>query len=324
MATKRNFDEQRFDQDGELISTGSANAYVVRGARAVRNNFKGLRLKFKPNFTNTGATTLQYGDAPAASIVRGVASALLGNDIISGQYCEVIYDNTNGVWQLDGGQFVKITGDTITVPSGDVTALNLDESASSLDTQPAFRITLPTTGAQKGFQLTTPGAIAGWASFELNIGGTGKVGFAFGPGSAVRDTNIYRDSADTLKTDDSLIISGTLTAGIVPVFTNIPQNSKSAAYTTVLADAQKHILHPAADNNARTFTIDSNANVAYPIGTAISFVNEINTLTIAITSDTMKLAGSGATGSRTLAANGIATALKTGTTSWLISGTGLT
>jgi hypothetical protein len=58
----------------------------------------------------------------------------------------------------------------------------------------------------------------------------------------------------------------------------------------VLADAGKHILHPTADNNARTFTIDSNANVAYPLGTAITFINQINTVTIAITSDTMTLA----------------------------------
>lgn len=112
----------------------------------------------------------------------------------------------------------------------------------------------------------------------------------------------------------------------VPIYTNIPQNSQSTAYTTVLTDAQKHILHPAADTTPRTFTIDSNANVAYPIGTAITFVNEngAGTITIAITSDTMRLAGAGTTGSRTLAANGIATALKLTSTSWIISGTGLT
>lgn len=104
----------------------------------------------------------------------------------------------------------------------------------------------------------------------------------------------------------------------------IPQNSQSAAYTTVLADAGKHLLHPTADNNARTFTIDSNANVAYAIGTTITFVNEINVLTIAITSDTLALAGTASTGSRTLAAMGTATALKKTSTSWIINGVGLT
>lgn len=106
----------------------------------------------------------------------------------------------------------------------------------------------------------------------------------------------------------------------------VTQNSQSAAYTTVLADGGRHILHPSADTTARTFTIDSNANVPYPIGTAITFINQnaAGVVTIAITSDTMRLAGAGTTGNRTLAANGVATAIKITSTEWIISGTGLT
>lgn len=106
----------------------------------------------------------------------------------------------------------------------------------------------------------------------------------------------------------------------------VPQNSQSAAYTLVLADAGKHILHPSADTTARTFTLPANSSVAYPIGTAVTFVNQngAGVVTIAITTDTMRLAGAGTTGSRTLAANGIATALKLTATEWIISGTGLT
>jgi hypothetical protein len=109
-------------------------------------------------------------------------------------------------------------------------------------------------------------------------------------------------------------------------FRNIPQNSQSAAYTLVLADSGKHILHPSADTTARTFTIPANASVAFPIGTAVTFVNQnsAGVVTIAITSDTMRLAGAGTTGSRTLAANGVATAIKLTATEWIISGVGLT
>ena len=109
-------------------------------------------------------------------------------------------------------------------------------------------------------------------------------------------------------------------------YQNVPIISKSAAYTTVLSDSGKCIFHPSADTTARTFTIDSNANVAYPVGTVITFVNQISAgvVTISITSDTMYLAGTGTTGSRSLAAHGIATALKMTTTTWIISGTGLT
>lgn len=114
------------------------------------------------------------------------------------------------------------------------------------------------------------------------------------------------------------ITSGTMSG--VP----IDQQSKSTDYTTVLGDSGKHVLHPTADDNPRTFTIDSNANVAYPIGTAITFINQINTVTIAITSDTLTFYPDGTTGSRTLAAYGQATAIKVASTSWVITGVGLT
>jgi hypothetical protein len=80
-------------------------------------------------------------------------------------------------------------------------------------------------------------------------------------------------------------------------FRNTPVNSQSADYTLVLADSGKTILHPVADDNARTFTIPANSSVAYPVGTVISFVNLQNTVTIAITTDTMYLANDGTTGS---------------------------
>lgn len=109
------------------------------------------------------------------------------------------------------------------------------------------------------------------------------------------------------------------------LFSNIPQNSQSAAYTCVASDGQKHIFHPSADTTARTWTIPANSSVAYAIGTAITFINQngAGTLTIAIASDTIRLAGAGTTGSRTLAANGVATAIKVASTEWIISGTGL-
>jgi len=111
--------------------------------------------------------------------------------------------------------------------------------------------------------------------------------------------------------------TSTLGAG----FRGAPQNSQTAAYTTVLADAGKCIFHPASDNNARTFTIDSNANVAFPVGTIIEFINmAAASVTIAITSDTMTLLPAGTTGSRTLAQYGRASAEKISSTAWIISG----
>ncbi len=108
-------------------------------------------------------------------------------------------------------------------------------------------------------------------------------------------------------------------------FLVVPANSQSAAYTCVIGDSGKSIDHPSTDANARTFTIPANASVAYPVGTCISFSNMTSqVVTIAITTDTMYLAGTGTTGSRSLAQYGTATARKLTSTTWLISGTGLT
>lgn len=115
--------------------------------------------------------------------------------------------------------------------------------------------------------------------------------------------------------------------GVTVGYLNVPQNSKSVSYTCIASDAGKHILHPSADITARIFTIPTNANVPYEIGTIITFVNQntAGVITISIAAaDVMRLAGFGTTGSITLAENGIATALKITSTEWIISGTGLT
>ena len=155
------------------------------------------------------------------------------------------------------------------------------------------------------------------------------------------DTLVGRETTDTLtnKTLTSPTLTtpvlGTPTSGTLSNctvdgtdsvgFRNIPQNSQSAAYTLVLADSGKHIFHPSGDANARTFTIPANSSVAYPIGTALTFINMTSqVVTIAITTDTMYLSSAGTTGSRSLAQYGSATAIKMTSTTWLISGSGLT
>lgn len=160
----------------------------------------------------------------------------------------------------------------------------------------------------------------------LQVGGSpgaGGVGDFIGPGSSV-DNAVMRFNGTTGKLGQSSNLSISDDAAATEVgYLNIPQNSQSADYTAVIADRGKHLFHPVGDNNPRTFTIPANSSVAFPIGTAITFVNKINTLTIAITTDTLTWAEDGSTGSRTLAANGMATSLKITSTEWLISGTGL-
>ncbi|MBF0462511.1 MAG: hypothetical protein HQL87_14095 [Magnetococcales bacterium] len=101
------------------------------------------------------------------------------------------------------------------------------------------------------------------------------------------------------------------------------QITVSANYTLVLPDSGKQILHPLADASNRTVTIPANATVPFPINTEIWFVNQVNTLTIAIALDTLRLAGTTTNGNRSLAANGVARAVKVSATVWYIMGWGL-
>ena len=114
----------------------------------------------------------------------------------------------------------------------------------------------------------------------------------------------------------------TVSANYAVGYREAPQVSKTANYQLVLADRGKSIL---MNGTGLTLTIPANSAVAFPVGTVIIIVN-VNTsaLSISITTDTLTLANSTKTGTRTLARNGLATCVKIGSTSWLISGAGLT
>jgi hypothetical protein len=105
-------------------------------------------------------------------------------------------------------------------------------------------------------------------------------------------------------------------------YLGVPASATTTSSTLVIGDVGKHIY---VNTASQTITIPANAVVAYPIGTAISFVAGPSAGTMSIANnDTMYLAGTGTTGTRTLAAHGMATAIKVAATTWYINGTGLT
>ncbi len=206
---------------------------------------------------------------------------------------------------------------------------------SGPNTASTLTLTLPSADGTANQALTTNGSgTLAFGTVSLSTGVTGTLPVANGGTGVTTSTG---SGANALATSPTLVtpILGTPTSGNLSNctadgtnavgFLNIPQNSQSAAYTLVLADAGKHIYHPTTDANARTYTIPANSSVAYPIGTAITFINMTSqVVTIAITTDTMYLSSAGTTGSRSLAQYGSATAIKMTSTTWLISGSGLT
>ncbi len=132
----------------------------------------------------------------------------------------------------------------------------------------------------------------------------------------------FSGNSGTFKTTTGATTLGSsATVNGVILSPEIQQNIQTTNYTMVLADANKQILNNGG--GTPTFTIPANASVAYPIGTTLMFISPSTVTDIAITSDTLTWMPSGATGTRHLTL-GLATALKISSTSWVITGVGLT
>lgn len=131
-------------------------------------------------------------------------------------------------------------------------------------------------------------------------------------------TNKTMTTGNTLDAGTSVSDTGTIAANS-PGFRGLPQNSQTASYTLALADAGKHISITTGG-----VVIPANGSVAFPVGTAISIYNNSGSnQTISITTDTLRQAGTANTGSRTLAQYGLATCVKVSSTTWVISGAGI-
>lgn len=148
--------------------------------------------------------------------------------------------------------------------------------------------------------------------------------------------DVSASSNDTLlrRTSDALSF-GQLTAGMFPnavvpdaaLSSNVPllnaqSNTQAGDYTFVAADAGKVMVHNGGAGH--TFTIPAEASVNYSIGTRIYIMNEGSSLSVAITSDLLVRSGTGATGTRTLAADSLAMIVKSRSARWYITGDGIT
>lgn len=224
---------------------------------------------------------------------------------------------------------IKVSGQTgVAIPTGKTALVynNSTDVVTAVDYIPSLTLGTALPAGSGGTGLTSLGTgVATWLGTPSSANLAAAVTDETGSGSLVFATSPTLVTpvlgTPTSGTLSNCTVDGTDAVG----FRNTPINSQSTAYTLVLADAGKTIYHPASDNNARTFTIPANGSVAYAVGTVLTFVNlAAASVTIAITTDTMYLAGAGSTGSRTLAQYGIASAVKVDSTNWVISGNNLT
>ena len=316
---------------GFTPSTATSGAVTLSGTLATANGGTNLT-----SFTSGGAvyatstSALTTGTLPLASGGTAATSApaamasLMGFTSTATAAGTTTLTNTSSYYQQFTGTNIQtvtlpvtstlVTGWTFHIVNNSTGNVTVNSSGANL-----VITVLPGTTAMCTCVGTTLTTAADWESGLTDFStatGTGSVVLATSP--TLVTPALGTPSQGVLS---SCTVDGTNSVG----YLTIPFNSQSAAYTAVLADSGKVIFHPSTDANARTFTIPANGSVAYPIGTALTFINMTSqVVTIAITTDTMYLSSAGTTGSRSLAQYGSATAIKMTSTTWLISGSGLT
>ena len=322
------------------FSAGTLNATGGTGVTSFTAGTTG----FTPSTATTGAVTL----AGTLAVANG------GTGLTAGTSGGILAYTATGTLASSGllasnalmiGGGAGVAPSTTTTGTGVVTALGVNTGTAGAFVVNGGALGTPSSGTATnltGLPLST--GVTG--TLPVANGGTGITSFGTGvatwlgtPSSANLAAAVTDETGSgslVFATSPTLVtpVLGTPTSGTLSNctvdgtdavgFRNIPQNAQTGSYTMVLADSGKHIYH-AVGAGAATYTIPANSSVAYAIGTAITFINLSTTsISIAITTDTMYLSSAGTTGTRTLAQYGSATAIKITSTTWLISGSGLT
>ena len=295
-------------------------------------------------FENTGVLSLTVGAGLTVSAATGAVTLNFNNriDIIGSVFGDdstaIIngIDNTVSGTSVTGG-VVRLTGGTIsTTDSSGITVVtattfNSDVTIDNELTVTGNLIVNGTTTTINSVTLTVDdknielGSTASPTDTTADGGGITLKGTTDKTFTYVNSTGLWTANIGIAAASfNGVAAAATVTSTAANVgYLGVPQSATATTATLAIGDAGKHIY---VNTASQTITIPANSAVPYPIGTAISFIAgpSAGTVTIAITTDIMYLAGTGTTGSRTLAAHGMATAMKVSATEWYINGTGLT
>lgn len=182
--------------------------------------------------------------------------------------------------------------------------------------------------------FTSGGLLRGNGTAALSVASAADITAAIGATAVTNATNATNaTSAITATSATSASTSSTqaygdattniATTAFVDRLRDVPQNAQSGNYTLALSDRGQSIDY--TGTGGHTFTIPANASVAFPIGSTITIMNTTgNSLSLAITTDTLRQAGTVNTGTRTLGNYAMATIRKVSATVWIVGGSGIT
>ena len=336
------------------VNTGTAGAFVVNGG-ALGTPSSGT----VTNLTGTASININ-GTVGATTASTGAFTTLSASSTVSGTGFSTYLASPPAIGgtAAAAGSFTTLSGSTsLTSPlisGGSGAASNLTiQSTSGAGTTDyiAFRTASQVeamrilTGGNVGIGTSSPSSKLSVGGNPPQTGAIAGVGSAGGISLALGDNtnnSLYvkhiAGGAATLGTDSggqlafatngftvqlNIDASGGITSANVANavgYKGLPQNSQSASYTLALTDMGKMV-----NTTTGGVVIPANASVAFPVGsTVIVYNNSASSQTISITTDTLYLAGTATTGSRTLAQRGLATLVKVASTTWVASGAGVT
>jgi len=237
-----------------------------------------------------------------------------------------------------GGGAITLAGTSIvfvTYPAEKSVNLDASGNATALGTPASGTVTNLTGTASININGTVGATIANTGAFTTATAST-SVTSPLAIGGTTASSTLTVQSTSGAGTSDAIIFKtgsqveqfriltggGITSANLVDAvgYKGLPQNSQTASYTLALTDMGKMV-----NTTTGGVVIPANSSVAFPIGsTVIIYNNSASNQTISITTDTMYLAGTATTGSRTLAQRGLATVVKVTATNWAISGGGVT
>lgn len=284
----------------------TARAYLTGDKIEVRVTAAGLSNKldkdtggtlsgslFLPASSTTSASfRIPHGTAPTSPTNGDVwttstaLQARITGVTISFSYSSLTETLSNKTIDTAATNVIKINGNTLAATAGTAT-VTLPNTTDTL-------VGRATTDTLTNKTLTSPAITGGTVSSSATI------------------------SSSNLDASNAVTDTGTI-AATSPGFRGLPANSQTASYTLALTDAGKHISITTGG-----VIVPANGSVAFPVGASVVvFNNSAVAQTVSITTDTLRQAGTANTGSRTLAGYGLATLIKVTSTSWVISGAGV-
>jgi hypothetical protein len=274
----------------------------------------------------TGENNTSWGDVTNTNLGTALEEAIVGSADVTFSSGDVTLTLTNtNASQTARNLRLRCTGTTggstrnLVVPSIEKPYIIQNDCADSI---------LVKTAAGTG--ITVPAGASTWV-YSDGVNVVSALSYApfigaldFASVNAVVGTLVTTNLTSTNATTTNLTATTVLDAGTIgaaaPGFRGLPQNAQTGAYTLALTDAGKQV-----SNTTGGWVIPANASVAFPVGAAVVlFNNSGSSQTVSITSDTLRLAGTATTGTRTVAQYGLVTCVKVASTTWVISGSGLT